>query len=692
MEQRRPEPLAVTAAARYTRRVTDAERAFLDVRQHGFARVAVCVPVATVADPERNAAAHLDQLERAYREGAHYAVCPELGLSSYTCGDLFFQAPLLEGVLRALARVAAATADWNLLCSVGAPLMVGDLLFNCAVTLYRGRAVAVVPKAYPPNYREFYELRWFHPAAAARATTMPLLGAEVPFGTDVLVCAPHLPGFILHTDVCEDLWVPVPPSTLAALAGATVLGNLSASNITVGKWEFRQELVRAASARNLAVQLYSAAGFGESTSDLAWDGQALIAERGLLVAETPRFALGGAQVTVDVDLHALAQDRLRQSSFGANAREHARAFRRIDCTAVRDARPIELFTTLRRPAEPHPFVPADPATRDVRCREVFLIQASALARRLEALPLASRRAVIGVSGGQDSTHALLVAVHAMDQLGLERRRIVAVTMPGLGTTRRTRANALRLIDALGVTSREIAITELSESVFAAIGHPPEREDRTFENVQAWMRKLMLFSVASQTDGIDIGTGDLTEIALGWATYGGDHISHYGVNAGVPKTLITYLITWAADVIFRDDAAVQAVLRDIVATPISPELLRPDAAGEIVQRSEEIVGPYELHDFFLYHVLRFGSGPRRVARLAVHAFGGRYPLAEIRRWLQVFVTRFFASQFKRDCVPDGPKVGSGGALSPRGDWRMPADASPALWLAEIESIPLASAGA
>ena len=670
--------------------MTEAERAFLDVRAHGFARVAVCVPAAQVADPDFNATAHLEQLERAHGEGAHYAVCPELGLSSYTCGDLFFQEPLLRGVVRALQRVAQASAEWNMLISVGLPLVVDDLLFNCAVTLYRGRAVAVVPKAYPPNYREFYELRWFHPAADARATVVVLLGGEVPFGTDVLVRAPHLPGFVLHTDICEDLWVPVPPSTLAALAGATVLGNLSASNITVAKWEFRQELVCASSARNLAVQLYSAAGFGESTADLAWDGQGLIAERGRLLAATPRFSLRGAQVTVDVDLQALVQDRMRQTSFGANAGDHAaRRFRTVDCSAAAESRPIEVFAELRRPAEPHPFVPADPAKRDERCREVFMIQATALARRIEALPADERRAVIGISGGQDSTHALLVATHAMDLLGLDRQRIIGVTMPGFGTTTRTRGNAGRLMEALGVTSREIAITPFAESVYAAIGHPSEQEDRTFENVQAWLRKLLLFSVASQARGIDIGTGDLTEIALGWATYGGDHMSHYAVNAGVPKTLITYLITWTAEVIFADDPAVQTVLRDIVATPISPELLRPNAAGEIVQRSEEIVGPYELHDFFLYHLLRFGSGPRRLARLAVHAFGERYSRAQIRDWLLVFIRRFFANQFKRDCMPDGPKVGSGGALSPRGDWRMPADASPALWLVEAESVPLAS---
>ncbi len=661
------------------------DRDFLDVRTHGFGRVAVCVPPVRVAEPAFNAAAHLEQLEAAHRAGAHYALCPELGLSAYTCGDLFFQESLLDGVRAALAQVAQASADWNLAITVGAPLALDGLLFNCAVTLYRGRALAVAPKAYPPNYREFYELRWFRPAAESRARSIALLGGDVPFGTDVLVRLPHLPGFVLHTDICEDLWVPVPPGTLAALAGATVLANLSASNITVAKWEYRQELVRGSSARNLAVQMYSAAGFGESTADLAWDGHGMVAERGRLVAETDRFQLSGTHVLVDVDLQALAQDRMRQTSFGANARDRVAPYRVVDCGPGAEARPRATWEQFARTVNPHPFVPSEAAERDVRCREVFLIQASSLARRLHALPPESRRVIIGVSGGQDSTHALLVAAHALDLLQLERDRLLAVTMPGFGTTDRTRRNAERLARALGASFREISITGLSEAVYAAIGHPPEIEDLTFENVQAWMRKLLLFATASQHRGIDLGTGDLSEIALGWCTYGGDHLSHYGVNAGVPKTLISYLIAWTADVIFAKDAAVQEVLRDVLATPISPELLRP-RDGDIVQRSEDVVGPYELHDFFLYHVLRFGTGPRRVARLALHAFAGRYDLVSIRRWLLVFVQRFFANQFKRDALPDGPKVGSGGALSPRGDWRMPADASPALWLAEAEAIP------
>ena len=659
---------------------------FLDVRGHGFARVAVCVPQVRVGDPVFNADAHQAVLERVHAEGAHYALCPELGLSGYTCGDLFFQETLLRTSVEALARLAADTARWNLVLSVGLPLVVDDLLFNCAVTLYGGRPVAVAPKAYPPNYREFYELRWFHPAAEARATEVTLLGHRVPFGTDVLVRATHLPGFVLHTDICEDLWTPVPPGTIAALSGATVLGNLSASNVTVGKWEYRQDLVRSSSAKNLAVQLYSAAGFGESTADLAWDGQGLIAERGEIVAATERFSLGGNAVTVDIDLRALVEDRLRQSSWGQNAAEYGHALRTVDVGDAADARPASLYDRLLRRIEPHPFVPADPARRDVRCRETFLIKSTSLARRLEALPEDGRRVVLGVSGGQDSAQALLVAAHAMDLLGLPRSRIIGVTLPGFGTSRRTYENACTLVRTIGATLREVDIKLVAGEMFTSIGHDPSVEDRTFENVQAWARKFLLFSLASRERGIDLGTSDLTELALGFTTYGGDHMSHYGVNAGVPKTLVSELIRWAAEKIFHDEPDVAAVLRGILDTPISPELLRLDRAGEIAQKAEEIVGPYELHDFFLYHFLRFGFGPRRIARMALHAFDGRYPLATIRRWLLVFLERFFANQFKRDCLPDAPKVGSGGSLSPRGDWRMPADASAAAWLAEAEQIP------
>lgn len=663
------------------------DSAFLDVRRHGFARVAVCVPEVRVADPAFNADAHLAVLGQAHAEGAMVAVCPELGLTAYTCGDLFLQDTLRLGALEALARLARETARWNMAVVVGLPLAVDDACLNCAVTLYGGHAVAVAPKAYLPNYREFYERRWFAPAAAVRRTTVSLLGAEVPLGTDVLVELPHASDLVLHTEICEDLWVPVPPSTLAALAGATVLANCSASNVTVGKFEYRRDLVRLSSAKNLAVQCYSAAGFGESTADLAFDGHGLIADRGELVAETERFRLRGGFALADVDLAALAADRLRQGTFRDNASALAASARRVRPAAVPERRPAAPYETFRRRIDPHPYVPADPAERDRRCRELFLIAATALARRLLALPPDARRVVLGVSGGRDSAHALLVAVHAMDLLDLPRSSVLGVSMPGYGTSDATRAAARALVQSLGATFHEIPIATVADAVFAAIGHDPAVEDLTFENVQAWSRKMLLFGLASRHRGIDLGTGDLSELALGFATYGGDHMSHYNVNAGVPKTLISALLRWAASTIFRDEPAVAAALEAVLAAPISPELLRPTATGEIRQRSEDVVGPYELHDFFLYHLVRFGFGPRRIARLALAAFAGQYDLAAIRRWLLVFLGRFFASQFKRECVPDAPKVGSGGSLSPRGEWRMPPDASPARWLAEAQAIPV-----
>jgi NAD+ synthase (glutamine-hydrolysing) len=413
-----------------------------------------------------------------------------------------------------------------------------------------------------------------------------------------------------------------------------------------------------------------------------------VAERGEIVAETERFALAGTAVTVDVDPTVLVQDRMRQTSWGQNAALHTRAFRSVTVGTAEDRRDAHVFRTLRRRIEPKPFVPADPSKRDLRCREIFLIKSTALARRLLALPEDARRVVIGVSGGPDSTEALLVAVHATDLLGLPRTHVLGMTMPGFGTSRQTYENACALVRALGATLREIEITRIANQIFSAIGHDPTREDLTFENVQAWTRKLLLFALAGQERGIDLGTGDLSEIALGFATYGGDHMSHYGVNAGVPKTLISYLIQWAADEIFAREPEVARVLRAVLETPISPELRRLGEGGTITQRSEELVGPYELHDFFLYYLLRFGLGPRRIARMALHAFDGRYPVAEVRRWLLVFLQRFFANQFKRDCTPDAPKVGSGGSLSPRGDWRMPSDASVTAWLAEAETIPAA----
>ncbi|MCC7363984.1 MAG: NAD(+) synthase [Dehalococcoidia bacterium] len=657
---------------------------FLDVRGHGYLRVAVCVPRVRVADPAFNARAHVEALRQAHARGARYALCPELGLSGYSANDLFFQESLRRGCEAALAEVMRETDGTGLVVSAGMPLAVDGSLYNCAVTFQDGRILAVAPKSYPPNYREFYELRWFQPAANARATSVTLLGQEVRFGTDVLIDVPGEPRFTLHTDICEDIWVPVPPGTIAALSGATVLANLSASNVTVAKADYRRELVDMSSAKNIAVQLYSAAGFGESTADLAWDGHGIIADRGEIVTETGRFGLDGEVAVADVDINALAADRMRMTSFGQNAAAFARPVRRVAASAAEGS--AEPYRELLRRVAAQPYVPADPAKRDERCREVFLIMASSLARRLMALPEHLRRMTIGVSGGRDSTLALLVAAQALDMLALPRERLIGVTLPGFGTSSATYNAAVALMQGIGATVREIDIRDVSSDVLRAIGHEFERHDVTFENVQAWTRKFLLFAIASEEQAIDLGTSDLSELALGWTTYGGDHMSHYGVNAGVPKTLVSHLIAWAAEVQFAADRPVADALRAVLATPITPELLPLAEDGTPQQLSEDTVGPYELVDFFLYHVTRFGFGPRRVARMALHAFEGRYTLSEIRRWLEVFIRRFFAMQFKRDCVPDSPKVGSGGSLSPRGDWRMPSDATPEAWLAELATIP------
>ncbi len=678
---------------------------FLNVLEHGFSRVAVVIPTVTVADPAANAEAHAEALAAAYKDGACFALCPELGLTGYSCGDLFHSQALLEAALRALGSLLARSTQWrDLLVAVGLPLVVDDAVYNCAVAIQNGHVLAVTPKSYPPEYREFYELRHFARAAEARSTEITVLGDRVPFGNDVLIAAKDKAGFVLHLEVCEDIWVPIPPSTVAALAGATVLANLSASNITIGKAEYREQLVEASSGRNLAVQMYSAAGFGESSTDLSWDGDGYVAERGTLLARTERFGLAGARIVVDVDLESLVADRMRQSSFRQNANDHRRAFRTVAFEHRQAfARAAEPFRTFLRNVDPHPFVPKDPRKRDERCRETFMIQATALARKLLSLPPDMRKVVIGVSGGQDSTLALLVAAHAMDLLGLPRSNIVGVTMPGFGTTGRTYENACRLIRAIGATFREIAIRDLSAQTFRDLGvgdaeafmaevkagiaagdeSAVARRRRTFfENVQAWSRKHVLFAVSGLEGAMVLGTGDLSELLLGWCTMFGDHASHYGVNAGVPKTLISFLIRWTAEVIYAKEEGVKAVLLDILDTEISPELLPPDEHGKIAQKTEEKIGPYELHDFFGYCTVRWGYRPSRIARLALHAFGGKYAVGDVKKWLRVFLARFVGNQFKRSCLPDGPKVGLT-AVSPRGDWRMPSDATARMWLDELE---------
>lgn len=674
---------------------------FHDPIHHGFVRVAVAVPRCRIADPQFNATQTIALLQQAAHDGAALAVFSELGLSAYTCDDLFHQHALLDACLAALARIAAASEALATVAVVGMPLRVEHGLFNCAVVLHRGRLLGVVPKTYLPNYGEFYEARQFSDADRAPRDEVELLGQRVPLGAQLLFEATDVADLRFHVEICEDLWAPIPPSSYAALAGATVLLNLSASNVTTGKAAYRQALVASQSARCLAAYAYASAGPGESTTDLAWDGHALICENGQPLAESARFRDDAQLLHADIDLQRLAHERLRQTSFGQSASRHAAAlagFRRVRFLLGR-----QRLVPLRRVIERFPYVPADPAARGERCHEVYRIQVQGLTQRLRASGIA--RLVIGVSGGLDSTHALLVCAQAMDALGLPRQNILGVTMPGFATSQRTLRQALRLMAAVGCEVRSIDIRPSCEQMLKDIGHPyaagQKRYDLSFENVQAGERTSHLFRLANLHDALVVGTGDLSELALGWCTYGvGDHMSHYNVNASVPKTLIQHLLRWVADTQPQLVGDAQ-LLRDVLDTEISPELVPGGADDEPAQSTESQIGPYELHDFFLYYTLRFGFAPAKVAYLAHAAWhdagAGQWPpgrdtaraydLAAIKRHLRSFVWRFFkTSQFKRSCVPNAPKVGSGGSLSPRGDWRAPSDAEAAAWLADLERIP------
>ncbi len=668
---------------------------FLDVRSHGFVRLAIAVPRIRVGDPAANVAHHLEQIEAADGRGASYALFPELSLTGYTCADLFHSQALLDGALDSLEGLLDSTRELGMAFSFGMPLRIDHAVFNVAVTCSRGRVLSVTPKTYLPQYREFYETRYFARAAEAQTDAVTLCGQDAPFGTDVLLRTDD-PRVVIYPTICEDDWVPVPPSSRAALAGATILANLSASNIVIGKAQYREDLILSSSGRNEAVHMYAAAGFGESTMDVVWDGHGFIAERGYMLARTERFQLDGACIATDVDVEALVLERGVQGSFRQNAMDHRSSWRSVSLSGFRPGPAGEngsrasgqpgkdAHQTFLRNIPSHPFVPQNPAERSQRCREVFMIQATGLATKLKSLPEDARRVVVAVSGGQDSTHALNVAVHTMDLLELPRSRIVALTMPGLGTTERTYGNACALIRAVGATFREIDIKPAVRQFFGDVAHSEDKKDLVYENTQAWTRKLEELATAAQVRGIVLGTGDLSELALGWCTMFGDHASHYGVNAGIPKTLISYLIRWTADEVFAQEEAVRDVLIDILDTPISPELLPPNER-EIAQKTEEKIGPYELHDFFIYYFMRFGFSPSRIARMALHAFEDKYDIQEIKTWLHVFIVRFFRNQFKRNCLPEGPKVGMT-CISPRGDWRMSSDASPAVWLADLERIP------
>jgi NAD+ synthase (glutamine-hydrolysing) len=652
---------------------------FFNLYRHGFARMAVATPLVRVGDPQYNLDATVELMRQAAREKATVAVFPELGLSAYTCDDLFHQQALIEAAEEALADLIKQTKNLPLAALVGLPVAIDGLLYNCAALVCQGRLIGVVPKTYLPNYREFYEGRQFTPGRTARQQEVRLAGQQAPFGTDLIFRCAEIRNLVLHVEICEDLWVPTPPSSFAALAGATVIANLSASNVIVGKEGYRHQLVGNQSARCLAAYLYSASGLGESTTDLAWDGHALIYENGTLVSESRRFADEPQLALADVDLDRLLADRMRQNTFGAAMRRHAgEVFREIEFSV-----PVPKGKLLlERKIEPRPYVPGDPRTRDARCEEVYRIQVQGLATRMRAT--GSKKLVIGVSGGLDSTQALIVCARVMDELKLPRASILAYTLPGFATSTRTKSQAWQLMRAVGATAEEIDIKPSCLQMLKDIGHPFAKGkkvyDVTFENVQAGERTSHLFRLANFHGGMVVGTGDLSELALGWATYGvGDHMSHYNVNASVPKTLIQFLVGWLAE---SDEfsADVKRALKRVLETEISPELV-PGS-----QKSEATVGPYELQDFNLYYILRFGYSPAKVAFLAWHAWRGQYKLREIRKWLGVFLQRFFRNQFKRSAVPNAPKVGSGGSLSPRGDWRMPSDGSPSAWLKDLARVP------
>ncbi len=656
---------------------------------HNFLRVAAASPELRVADCAFNAERTLALLPEADAAGCDLAVFPEMGLTGYTCGDLFHHSALLKSAEAALDTLLAAAGHcFHGVAIVGLPVAVEGMVFNCAAIFSGSKLLGVVPKTYLPNYKEFYDGRYFHPAAHAIVNSVTLAGQTVPFGTDLLFRAENAADFTLGVEICEDLWMPVPPSSLQALAGATVLANLSASNEIIGKSDYRRQLVIGQSGRCIAGYIYAAAGTGESTTDLVFGGHCIIAENGSLLAESERFQRRGHNTIHDLDLGRIRRDRLTTGSFH-EGRVGLCPFRTISFTLAKSERTPALI----REVDAHPFVPSDPMTLKERCEEIFATQVAGLAKRLDHIgrPDVS----IGVSGGLDSTLALLVVAKTFAELGESPAKIQAITMPGFGTTKRTKANAQTLMAALGVTAKEIDIRPLCLMEMRALGHKPfgidladhsveslmaslnalahdNRHDLVFENVQARVRTNLLMNTA-----FVIGTGDVSELALGWCTYNADHMSMYNPNISIPKTLVKFLVSWAADNEFAGDA--QATLRDIVATEISPELLPTSASGEALQATESSTGPYELVDFFLYHFLRWAEPPEKILFLAAHAkFHNEYTPDELRRWLRVFLTRFFQNQFKRSCLPDGPKVGSV-SVSPRGDWRMPSDASARAWL-------------
>jgi NAD+ synthase (glutamine-hydrolysing) len=674
---------------------------FESIYGHGFLRIAIGTPRVALADPNTNTRRSIELAQRAVACKAALVVFPELGLSGYSLEDLVLQDALLDGVELAARELIEASTALPAIMLVGAPLRSEGKVFNCALVIHAGRLLGVVPKTYLPNYREFYEKRQFTSGSEAVQDTVSVAGHRVPFGSRLLFAASNLRDFVLHVEICEDVWVPASPSTYAALSGATVLANLSASDVTIGKAAYRRLLCTSQSAKCIAAYAYAGAGYGESTTDLAWDGHAMVCENGELIAESRRFRRQDGILTADVDLEHVRQERARTTSFGDCVQIHRAQlgdFRRIELELELPSGPVPLERAVAR----YPFVPTEVTTLDQRCEEVYNIQVQGLVRRMEASGI--DKLVIGVSGGLDSTQALLVAAKAVDALSLPRANVLAVTLPGFATSLRTHESALRLMESLGVNSREIDIRPAARRMLEELGHPYAHGqpvyDVTFENVQAGERTSHLFRLANFYGGLVVGTGDLSELALGYTTYGvGDHMSHYAVNASVPKTLIRHLVDWIARK-GEFGSAVGETLKRVLDTRISPELV-PAASGDAAetQSAETVVGPYELQDFNLYYLSRFGYRPSKVAFLALHAWSiaerGEWPswvtatqrrtytVEDIKHWLEVFIIRFFQlSQFKRSALPNGPKVGSGGSLSPRGDWRAPSDVSAGVWLEEL----------
>ena len=684
--------------------MTDA-RSFFNLYSHNFVRVAVGIPQVHVADPLFNAVQTIALMREAAGRRALLVVFPELGLSSYSCEDLFQQQALLDASRAALQKIVEASRQMSLVAVVGVPLVFDNLLFNCAAVIHQGRVLGLIPKSYLPNYREFYELRQFTPADYRLRDSVDLADQRnIPFGNRLLFQAEDQPLLTFFVEICEDLWVPIPPSAYGALAGATLLINLSASNVTVGKEDYRRLLVADQSGRCIAAYMYCAAGSGESTTDLAWDGHGMIYENAVRLAETERFLYRPQIITGDIDLDHLAQDRMRQNSFAQAAHNHSDALARFRTIRFQAKPPSDERLRLERSYERFPYVLSDPEGRDQRCREVYGIQVQGLVKRLQASGI--KKLVIGISGGLDSTQALLVAARAVDVMKLDRENILGYTMPGFATSERTLRQAHRLMAAVGCQAHEVDIRPSCTQMLNDIGHPfasgQSVFDTTFENVQAGERTSHLFRLANQNGALVVGTSDLSELALGYCTYGvGDHMAHYHVNASVPKTLIQYLLRWVANS-KQLGAEVTVVLNEVLETTITAELVPANSKEESLQAAEEVVGPYELQDFHLYYTLRFGYAPPKVAFLAWSAWHDRkqgvwpdvpesmrheYGIGEIKRWLKVFLERFFkSSQFKRSAIPNSPKVGSGGSLSPRGDYRAPSDAEATAWLSQLDEIP------